>query len=855
MRRLVDYSSVFRILKGGKISLIISGVLINIPILSAAPNGGVVKSGSASIVQTNKVTNINQYTQKASINWQNFSIKKDEIVNFNQPNTKSITLNRVVGNEKSIINGALNANGQVWLLNSNGVLFGKNAKINTSGLLATTAKLSDEDFNKGNYIFKDATKNPIINQGAIEVVNNGSVILASKEVLNSGKIKAVKGTIHLSGAKEYSLNLNGNSLVNLKIKKGVLDALVQNSGTIISDGGSIYLSTNAVDELLKGVVNNTGIIEANSLDNLKGYVELFAHGGESNIAGEINAKEGFVETSAKRVKIDDSFRIKANKWLIDPVDFTIAASGGDMSGATLSTNLSTTDVEIQSANGASGTDGNIYVNDTISWNSANKLTLNAYNDIFISKSISASHATGQLALHYGQGALNAGNNSQYHIKAKINLSAGDNFFTKLGSDGVEITWKVITDLGSAGSTTGTDLQGINGALAGNYVLGTDIDASSTSSWNGGEGFTPIGNVATNFTGNFDGLGHTIDGITIDRSSGDYQGFFGYLKNGTIKNFGLTNLSVTGKDLVGGLTGSNEGVIQNIYVSGTVVGNDMVGGLVGFGDNSIQNSYTKVNVSGNSLVGGLIGGIGGGVIQNSYSTGTVTRLSGSNSDFGGLFGADYGGTITNSYYDNEANTNSLMADSATYGKTKAQIISLAKDNWDIQEDNTVQKDTLFLAWEKSDKEYTKIWVLGTKVDSSPVSQPTSPSTSQPTSPSTPQPATQATPKPKVKPIVEVEPTLDIENIITPIVNQTITKLEPVKITLPQKMITQTNITNSRVVSTPNTKANKLVMLKELQQNGMGETRIPLGDNSLITIVNSGVNLPLGVEQAFYITDEK
>lgn len=279
MKSKFEYSSRFKILKGGRVSLIISALVTSVTLSFASPSGGVVTSGNANISQSGTVTNINQFSQKASINWNKFNIASNETVNFNQPNVNSITLNRVIGNERSIINGALNANGQVWILNSNGVLFGKNASVNTSGLLATTASLSDEAFQAGEYHFKNATSNSIINEGTIKVNNASYVILASNETRNTGSIEAVKAKVHLVGANEYSINLNGNSLVDLTIDKGVMDALVENSGTIINEAGEIYLTTNAVDELLKGVVNHTGIIEANNLDEITGKVELFAHGG------------------------------------------------------------------------------------------------------------------------------------------------------------------------------------------------------------------------------------------------------------------------------------------------------------------------------------------------------------------------------------------------------------------------------------------------------------------------------------------------------------------------------------------------------------------------------------------------
>lgn len=116
MNHIPNYKNSFRILKGGKISLVVSAFLATTTLTFASPSGGTVTSGSANISQTAKVTDITQSTQKASINWNKFNVANDETVNFKQPNSFSTTLNRVIGNEKSIINGALNANGQVWIL-------------------------------------------------------------------------------------------------------------------------------------------------------------------------------------------------------------------------------------------------------------------------------------------------------------------------------------------------------------------------------------------------------------------------------------------------------------------------------------------------------------------------------------------------------------------------------------------------------------------------------------------------------------------------------------------------------------------------------------------------------------------
>lgn len=619
-----NYSSRFRILKGGKISLVVSALLGSATLSFAAPSGGVVTSGSATISQSGNTTNINQSTSKASINWQKFGIKADEVVNFNQPNKNSITLNRVIGNERSIIDGALNANGQVWILNSNGVLFSKNASINTSGLLATTKDISDTNFQKGNYTFSGDSTESIINQGTIKVKNNGYVIFASNEAKNDGVIEAIKGRVQLTGADEYTINLNGNSLIDLSVDKGTLDALVENSGTILADGGEIYLTTHAVDELLRGVVNNTGIIEANSLDGISGHVELYAHGGTANIDGTIKAKGGFVETSGKELSVASSTKVEASKWLLDPTNMIIESTGGsDITGASVSataieSNLATTDIELLA-------DNDITVNEDITWGEATKLTLTAGDEIYVNATIENTNATN------GGVYFNAANNSS---KVIFNTNG-----------------KVIIN-------NVNQLQWMNTALNGNYELGSNIDASITSTWNsngsgGFYGFDPIGDSSNIFRGNLDGKGYTIDGLYINRASKLYLGLIGYTHgyDKLISNIGLTNINFIGNDNVGGLVGYAFPIsIEDSYVTGTINGNRNIGALIGYanGPITITDSYASVNLTGNNGVGGLLGykdSTSNLSISDSYTTGSING----NSIVGGLLG--YVGsvsTISNSY---------------------------------------------------------------------------------------------------------------------------------------------------------------------------------------------------------------
>ena len=117
----------------------------------AQPIGGSVSVGTGTIDQTVlNTTTVNQTSQNLAINWTSFDIASTESVNFIQPSTSSIALNRIVGGSPTSILGSLNANGQVFVLNPSGVLFGTTAQVNVGGLVASTLSLSDADFIAGN---------------------------------------------------------------------------------------------------------------------------------------------------------------------------------------------------------------------------------------------------------------------------------------------------------------------------------------------------------------------------------------------------------------------------------------------------------------------------------------------------------------------------------------------------------------------------------------------------------------------------------------------------------------------------------------------------------------------------------
>ena len=641
-------------------------LLLGAATAQAGPVDGQVTSGAASISQSGANTTITQSSQNASLNWKSFNVGAQESVNFVQPSASAIAVNRILDTQGSQIMGQLNANGQVYLINPNGVLFGAGAQVNVGGLVASTLDVKDADLGSAQRTFSGSGPGSVVNLGTLNAAPGGYIALIGNTVRNQGSINTPKGSAALAAGSAATLTLQDNQLLKVVVDQSVLNSLAENGGLIRADGGQVFLSAGARDSLLASVVNNSGVIQARTVENRNGTIILLGGmaAGTAKVAGTLDASApnggngGFIETSGAQVKIANDARIttaapagNSGTWLIDPVNFTVAASGGDITGAALGTNLGAGNVVIQSSSGATGTAGDVNVNDAVSW-SANQLTLNAQNNININANLNAS-GTGKLALEYGQGTT-SGAGSSYNVNngAKVNLPAGNNFSTKRGSTGATLAYTVITDVGTAGSTSGTDLQGISGNLGGRYVLGADINAAPTSTWNSGAGFAPLGTGNSGctpncFYGTFDGLGHTITGLTIDRTT-RFTGLFGSTSSASvIRNVGLVGGSVrsTNSD-TGALAGWNDGIISNSYASTNVTGGADAGGLVGgtSGNSKIDHSYATGNVNGSVFTGGLAG-YNQGDISNSYSTGTVT----SGQAAGGLVGYMlHVGTISSSY---------------------------------------------------------------------------------------------------------------------------------------------------------------------------------------------------------------
>ncbi len=280
------------------------------------PVGGFVVPNSGSAVISHNPSDPNhlivqQDSSKAIINWQSFSNTSQEITQFIQPNASSITLNRVIGPDASKIDGSLRANGNVWIVNSRGIEFGANARVDVGGLLATTANISDQDFMRGHYHFlqeSNLNSSVVVQQGAeIKVKDTGMVALVAPGVSNRGLIVANLGKVNLGSGLEYTVDLYGDNLIHFAVAKEpmnekprtieneILNDAVRNSGHIIAHGGKVVLSASQAKRVVEHVINMDGIIEANTAivkNNSKmGEIILLSSGeGKVLVSGKMTSK-------------------------------------------------------------------------------------------------------------------------------------------------------------------------------------------------------------------------------------------------------------------------------------------------------------------------------------------------------------------------------------------------------------------------------------------------------------------------------------------------------------------------------------------------------------------------------------
>ena len=339
--------------------------------VQAMPSGGDIRSGQGSISQDGKNMTVLQNSDRMAIDWTKFDIAKDETVRYAQPDRNAISLNRVTGGQQSVIAGNLNANGNVVLVNPNGVVFTKNSSVDVGGLVASTARLNDEamkNFGNGKdslglSLDKDSTA-AVINEGQIKA-QGGLVALHAANVENKGTITNEGGTLAMAAAKNLTLSAADDDKLNFTVDGDLAKAQALNSGSLKADGGYVVMTAKSAGDVLSTVVNNSGTIEAKTLrKNEKGQILLDGgDNGQVEVSGTLNASGteagqdagnikvigqktvvhdntnllakgdnngGKIETSGDVLNLGDNLNIdakgvngKAGEWLLDPLEILI----------------------------------------------------------------------------------------------------------------------------------------------------------------------------------------------------------------------------------------------------------------------------------------------------------------------------------------------------------------------------------------------------------------------------------------------------------------------------------------------------------------------------------------------------
>jgi filamentous hemagglutinin family protein len=196
-----------------------------------------VVAGQASFSQQGNVFSVAN-TPNTIINWQSFSIGADEVTRFLQQGADSKVLNRISGQDPSRILGSLQSNGQVYLLNPNGVLFGHGARIDVQGLVASSLALSDADFLAGRMRFTGtAGAGKVQNQGQIATPHGGQVYLVAPQVENSGIVQAPGGAVMLAAGHSVQLVDSANPALQVVVAAPADQAL--NLGQLVAQGGRV----------------------------------------------------------------------------------------------------------------------------------------------------------------------------------------------------------------------------------------------------------------------------------------------------------------------------------------------------------------------------------------------------------------------------------------------------------------------------------------------------------------------------------------------------------------------------------------------------------------------------------------
>ena len=278
----------------------------------AGPQGGKVVAGQGTISNPDaNTTLINQSSRTLRLNWESFDVAAQENVKFVQPSSTATALNRIFDQNPSQIFGTIEANGRVFLINPNGLIFGQTARVNVGSFVASTLDIVDLDPNTGHYSFANTngTAGAVLNSGQIRAADGGSVTLLGTSVLNNGLIVANHGTVNLGAGSAATLDFFGDGLLRFQVDDAVVGnasgaaAAVDNQGSIEADGGQVLMTARAAQGVFERAVNNDGIVRANRIDNSGGVIRLVGPEGTVINSGTLDASGADAASTGGTVQV------------------------------------------------------------------------------------------------------------------------------------------------------------------------------------------------------------------------------------------------------------------------------------------------------------------------------------------------------------------------------------------------------------------------------------------------------------------------------------------------------------------------------------------------------------------------
>ncbi|MBQ0942022.1 autotransporter-associated beta strand repeat-containing protein [Ideonella sp. 4Y16] len=257
------------------------------------PTGARVVAGQVQVgtAQAGTLT-LQQTSDRAIVNWLQFDIGADQQLRIVQPGAGAALLNRVTGDTPSTLAGRLQADGQVFLVNPNGISVGPGGRLQATGLVLSTLDISDTDFLANRLVFRGLGDSATVTQaGQIQVAPGGFAALLGGRVSNSGQIQVPMGRVGLGAGEHLTLDLGGNGFLQVAVpsRSALGAALIEHSGQISADGGLVQMQAAAAREAARQAVNLSGVVEARTVSGRAGAIELGGGDGTVWVGGRLDA--------------------------------------------------------------------------------------------------------------------------------------------------------------------------------------------------------------------------------------------------------------------------------------------------------------------------------------------------------------------------------------------------------------------------------------------------------------------------------------------------------------------------------------------------------------------------------------